>query len=189
LVCSIQNLPIFTAMKKNKLRLISLFTFILMFLLVKSFYAQQNKLPSVNLKTPDGKSIDSRTISGNGKPLLMVFWKTTEPRSCENLKSLHEVFKDSLMPKNIKMVAICVDETGSSSHIKPYLAGQAIDIDVYIDTNGDFRRAMGVSAPYTIIFDHKMSVFCQHRGYCTGNQELVCQEINKCLDLLPKEIR
>lgn len=172
-------------MKKNKLRLISLFTFIMMFLLVKSFYAQQNKLPSVILKTLDGKSIDSRTISGNGKPLLMVFWKTTERLSCENLKSLHEVYKDSLMPKNIKMVAICVDEAGSTGHIKPYLAGQAIEIDVYIDVNGDFRRAMGVSAPYTIIFDHKMDIFCRQRGYCTGNQELVCQKINKCMNLLP----
>jgi cytochrome c biogenesis protein CcmG, thiol:disulfide interchange protein DsbE len=171
-------------MKKNIFELLRLFGFLIMMLLLKSSFAQENKLPSITLKTLEGKSIDSRTISGSGKPLLMVFWKTSEPRSCENLLSLYEVFTDSLLPEGIKMVAICVDETGASSHIKPFLAGKAIDIDVYIDTNGDFRRALGVTAPYTIIFDHKMNIFCQHRGYCIGNQELVCQEINKCLKLL-----
>jgi cytochrome c biogenesis protein CcmG/thiol:disulfide interchange protein DsbE len=172
---------------KAKIMIISKLIFLFVFLLsIKISLAQKNSLPSTKLKTLDGRTIDSRSISGNGQPLLMVFWKTTDSRSCENLKSLHEVYRDSLLPKKIKMVAICVDESGSSAHIKPYLAGQTIEIDVYIDINGDFRRAMGVTAPYTIIFDHKMDIFCQQRGYCTGNQELVCQEINKCLDLLPK---
>ncbi|MDO8898356.1 MAG: TlpA disulfide reductase family protein [Bacteroidales bacterium] len=174
---------------KTNLRIIGRLVLLFIFMLsIRISLAQKNSLPSTKLKTLDGRTIDSRSISGNGQPLLMVFWKTSESRSCENLKSLHEVYRDSLLPKKIKMVAICVDEAGSTAQIKPYLAGQAIEIDVYIDINGDFRRAMGVTAPYTIVFDHKMDIFCQQRGYCTGNQELVCKEIEKCLNLLPKVI-
>jgi hypothetical protein len=40
---------------------------------------------------------------------------------------------------------------------------------------------MGVSVPYTILFDQEMNIYCQQRGYCIGNDEILCQQIDNCL--------
>jgi hypothetical protein len=143
--------------------------------------AQQNILPAVSLQTLEGNYINANTISGNGQPLILVFWDLDDNKSCENLKTLHEVYYDSLLFKKVKMVAICAGVTGANTKIKPYVASNNLTIEVYLDFNGDFRRAMGVSAPHTILYDKDMNVFCQQKGYCIGNQELLCQEIQKCL--------
>lgn len=146
--------------------------------------AQQNILPAVSLQTLEGKFINANTISGNGQPLILIFWDINDNKSCENLKTLHEVHYDSLLFKKVKLVAICAGVTGANTKIKPYVASNNLLIEVYLDINGDFRRAMGVSAPHTILYDKEMNVFCQQKGYCVGNQELLCQEIRKCLSTI-----
>lgn len=143
--------------------------------------AQQNMLPAVSLQTLEGNFINANSISGNGQPLILVFWDFDDNKSCENLKTLHEVYHDSLLFKKVRMVAICTGVTGANTKIRPYVASNGLLIKVYLDMNGDFRRAMGVSAPHTILYDKEMNVFCQQKGYCVGNQELLCQEIRKCL--------
>jgi hypothetical protein len=138
-------------------------------------------LPSVRLQTLEGNFINANTISGDGQPLILVFWDLNDHKSCENLKTLHEIYNDSLLSKKVKMVTICAGVTGANTKIKPFVASNNLTIEVYLDSNGDFRRAIGVSAPHTILYDSQMNVFCQQKGYCVGNQELLCQEIRKCL--------
>ena len=78
-------------------------------------------------------------------------------------------------------IAICEDEGGAFHFIESFVASRSIDIEVYIDKNGDFRRAMGVTVPHTILFDSQMSIHCRQQGYCAGNDGIVCNEIRKCL--------
>jgi len=94
---------------------------------------------------------------------------------------LYSVYNDSLAKKNVKIVAICIDETGTSSSLLPYLKSNELELDVYIDVNGEFKRIMGVTVPFTILFDQNMKVYCQQRGYCIGSDKFLCEKINACL--------
>jgi len=88
-----------------------------------------------------------------------------------------------LKDKGVKLIAICVDCRGTWSYLKPFVQGKAWDFDVYIDVNGDFKRAMGVTdAPYTLLLDKNQKVVCRSAGYCSGNEEFVCQKILHCLE-------
>ncbi len=51
----------------------------------------------------------------------------------------------SYQEKGVKFVAICVDCTGRIDHVKPIVYGQNIEMEVYVDRNGDLKRAMNVS--------------------------------------------
>lgn len=148
-----------------------------------SLNAQISKLPSVDIFTLDGNKIDASTISNHDMPMILVFFKTYDNKCCENLFSICEAHEELLADQGVKMIAVCIDCIGKVNHVKPFVYGHGLNIEVYVDENGDLKRAMGIpNAPYTILYDQKMEVYCKYDGYCTGNQEMVCKKMNDCLN-------
>ncbi len=145
--------------------------------------AQLLAAPPAELKTPDGISISSDAILTPGASVMLVFWKSTSNQCCENLESLQSAWLDSLENKGVKMIAICVDCSGSWSHVKPMIMGRNWSFDTYIDVNGDFKRALGVNAlPCTILYDENLHQLCRQNGFCPGSGELICEKIISHLD-------
>ena len=55
--------------------------------------------------------------------------------------------------------------------VKPYVDGQAWDYEVYIDPNGDFRRAMNVqNVPHTFLVNGEGKIIWQHNSYSEGDE-------------------
>lgn len=151
-------------------------------LIFSAGHSQKQTLPDVNLYTLDGIQVNASEISNNDKPMVMVFWKTNEKNCCNQLNMINDVYQDFFEPKEVKVVAICIDCKGSIQHIKPFVFGHNLDFEVYIDKNGDFRRSMNVSqVPFTILYDDKMEVYCQYVGYCNGSEDFLCKKIENCL--------
>ena len=145
--------------------------------------AQTNMLPTVDIYTLEGIRINTNQISNNQMPMILVFFKTYDNKCCENLFSICDAHKEMLADKGVKMIAICIDCVGKTEHVKPFVYGHGLDIEVYVDKNGDLKRAMGIpDAPYTILYDQQMEVYCKYDGYCAGNQEVVCKKMNECLN-------
>jgi peroxiredoxin len=151
---------------------------ILLFWAGNLLLAQNNKLPATDLKTLNGTPISTAEIFETGNTTLLVFWKSTSGKCCENLEDLQNSWTESLEEKGVKMIAICVDCSGAWSHVKPLVAAKGWDFDTYIDVNGDFKRAMGVSiAPCTILLDKNLDQICRQNGFCAGSGEILCEII------------
>ena len=149
--------------------------------------AQGTGLPDVPLFTLDGTEISTSSIKNDGMPMIMTFWKTYENDCCDQLIQLCNVYNQILKHQGVKMVAVCIDGKGCSQHVKPFVNGHDINIDVYIDKNGDLKRAMGVSdAPYNVLFDQDMKIYCRHAGSCSSIEDMVCQKVNECLAAMNK---
>jgi hypothetical protein len=150
--------------------------------------AQSTRLPDVPLFTLEGKEISARDISNEGMPMIMTFWKTTKNDCCDQLIQLNDAYQKILKYKGVKMIAICIDCTGSTQHVKPYVYGHNLDLEVYVDKNGEFKRAIGISdAPYTILFNQQMEFYCKQSGYCGNIEELVCEKVNECLTAMNEQ--
>lgn len=162
-----------------------IFSLILAMLTSAIALGQIKQLPDVTLYTMDGIAISASKITNDSMPMLMCFWKTYDNECCEQLEQLYNAYDQSLRPKGVKMVAICIDGGGGIQHVKPFIYGHDFDLEVYIDKNGDFKRVMGiVEAPYNILFDQYMSIYCRHSGPCGSIEEMACQKINECLALM-----
>ncbi len=149
-----------------------------------SAFSQKSGLPNVDVYTLEGRSISAEIINNDGKPLLVVFWKTNDKDCLEQISMFNEIYNDSLKTKGVKFVAICVNCTGNLYHIKPFVYGHDFNFEVYVDKNGDLKRAMAVpELPFTILFDQNMKVFSQHIGYCRGDENLICSIVDKCLEM------
>jgi len=165
-----------------KPKVLTIATGLFLFLFFSSS-AQINKFPNADLYNLNGKKIDAATISNENMPMLLVFFKTNDNKCRENLFQICDAHEEVLVKKGVKVVAVCVDCSGRVEHVKPFIYGHDLDVEVYVDKNGSFKRAMGIAdVPCTILYDHQMKIYCKHVGYCAGTEELVCEKVNECLD-------
>lgn len=140
------------------------------------------QLPSVDIYSLEGRIVNASTINNDSMPIVVVFFKTNEQKCCQQLISICEKQKDDFSDKDIKVIGICLDCNGDIARVKPFVYGHDLQIDVYVDKNGDLRRSMGINVfPYTIIYDKNREVICKYAGYCVNSDNLIADKLTECL--------
>jgi len=142
--------------------------------------AQNRTLPSVDVKTLDGGSINITAIENNGKPIVISFWATWCKPCKKELNTIAEVYEDWQDETGVKLVAISIDNSRSMAKVAPYVNASDWDYEVYIDPNGDLKRAMGISTvPHTFLLNSKKEIVWQHKGYVDGDEDELLEQIEK----------
>jgi len=137
-------------------------------------------IPSVDLKTTDGKTINSSTFSNNGKPIVINFWATWCKPCVLELSNMDELYDTWVKETGVKVIAISIDDTRSMSRVAPFVSGKGWKYEVYIDPNSDFKRAMNVpNVPHTFLIDGKGNVVWQHTSYADGDEVELYELIKK----------
>jgi thiol-disulfide isomerase/thioredoxin len=67
-----------------------------------------NKLPSVNVKTLDGKTFNTSEISNNGKPILIAFWALWCKPCKKELDAYNELYEEWQDETGVKIVAVSI---------------------------------------------------------------------------------
>ena len=142
--------------------------------------AQNRALPSVDLKTLDGGNFNIAEIENNGKPIVLNFWATWCKPCKKELNTIAEVYEDWQDETGVKIVAVSIDNARSMSKVTPYVNASDWDYEVYIDPNGDLKRAMGISTvPHTFLLNGKKEIIWQHKGYVDGDEDELFEQIKK----------
>ena len=64
--------------------------------------------------------------------------------------------------------------------VAPYINASDWEYEIYLDPNGDFKRAMGVSTiPHTFLLNENKEIVWQHQGYIDGDEEKLFEQIQK----------
>lgn len=143
-------------------------------------FAQNRNLPSVEVKTLDGDAFNIQQIENKGNPIVISFWATWCKPCKKELNNIAEVYGDWQDETQVKLVAISIDDTRSMSKVAPYVNSSDWDYEVYLDPNGDMKRAMGVSTvPHTFLLNGQNEIVWQHRGYVEGDEEELLEQIKK----------
>ncbi|MFA6401572.1 MAG: TlpA disulfide reductase family protein [Salinivirgaceae bacterium] len=154
-------------------------------LFVMAFYFGFSQLgtqtiPSVDLKTTDGKTINSSTFSNNGKPMVINFWATWCKPCVLELSNMDELYDTWVKETGVKVIAISIDDTRSMSRVAPFVSGKGWKYEIYVDPNSDFKRAMNVpNVPHTFLIDGKGNVVWQHTSYADGDEVELYELIKK----------
>ena len=155
-----------------------------MLLAVFSFFSfmtsDQGTFPSVELKSLNGKSVDSRDFSNNGKPVVIALWAVWCKHCHEELSIINDEHSDWLEQNEIKVIAISIDDSRNSRKVKPFVVSQGWDFEVYLDLNSDLKRALGVnSLPYIAVLDKNMEIVYQRHSYLEGDEEELIELLKK----------
>ena len=164
------------------MRAITLIFTSILFSLSTSLSAQtaDKGIPSTMIKNLDGTSFNTGDIDNDGKPIIINFWATWCSPCKRELNNITELYDDWVDETGVKLVAISIDDTRNMGKVAPYVNGKGWEYDVYIDPNGDFKRALGVNnVPHTFLVDGNGKIVWQHNSYNEGDEYELYELVQK----------
>ncbi|MDD6752360.1 MAG: TlpA disulfide reductase family protein [Prevotella sp.] len=142
-----------------------------------SLFAQ---LPSVKLKTLDGKTVDTSELSNDGKPFVISFFATWCKPCNRELKAIHEQYADWQEETGMKVIAISIDQAQNIHKVKPLVDGEEWEYEILLDPNSEFRRAMGVQMiPHVFIIGGDGKIVESRSGYTDGGENHLIEKIRE----------
>ena len=158
----------------------TLLTFLTAIPTITFCFSQTKSLPNVDLKTLDGSKFNITEIENDGSPIVISFWATWCKPCKKELNNIAEIYEDWQDETNVKVIAISIDDSRSMSKVNPYVNASDWEYEVYLDTNSDLKRAMGVSTvPHTFLLNAQKEIVWQHKGYIDGDENELYKEIKK----------
>ena len=141
------------------------------------------KLPSVDIKTLDGRNFNTKDISNDGKPVIISLWATWCKPCIAELTAIAEVYDDWVEETGVKLYAISTDDAKSVTRVKPFVNGRAWEYEVLLDQNRDFQRAMSVAdIPFLCILNGDGEIVWQHTSYAPGSENEVYEIVKKLIE-------
>jgi cytochrome c biogenesis protein CcmG/thiol:disulfide interchange protein DsbE len=140
--------------------------------------AQTGSLPAVTVQNINGQKVSTSSWSNGGMPMIINFWATWCAPCKRELNAINDLYPDWQKETGVKLMAVSIDDTRSMNRVKPYVNGQAWDYEVYLDPNGDLKRALNVNnVPHTFLVDGKGQIVWQHNNYEPGDEKELYRQV------------
>lgn len=157
-------------------------TTLLLVLISVVVFAQENTIPSVNLKTLDGKTFNTSSITNDGKPVVISFWATWCKPCIMELAAIAENYEAWQKETGVVLYAVSIDDSKTMSRVAPFVNSKGWEFVVLLDPNGDFKRALNViNVPHTFLVDGNGKIIDQHTSYAQGDEEHLYEKIKACV--------
>lgn len=149
-------------------------------LAILSFGTFAQNVPSVKLKTTDGKTLDTATLVGKGKPVIISFWATWCSPCKRELNVYAEHIEDWAEEFGVEVIAVSIDDQRTVARVAPYINSVEWDYTVLLDPNKDFARAMQViNVPHTFLVDANGKIVWQNNNFSDGDEEEMYEQLKK----------
>ncbi len=147
------------------------------FLTVAGF-SQSKTLPSVNIKTLEGQSINVQTLGQTGKITVISFWATWCSPCKKELDAISEIYEDWQKKYNMELVAISTDDARSAAKVPGVVEAKGWKYRILLDSNKELSIAANIqSVPYTFLLDQKGNIVYEHIGYAPGDEDELEEKI------------
>ena len=154
----------------------------LAFLLTFPLLAIQAQLPAVELKTMDGQTVRTDTLSNNGRPFIIDFFATWCKPCNRELDAIAEVYEDWQAETGVKIYAVSIDQAQNINKVKPLVSNHGWEYDILLDPNSDLKRALGIQMiPFVLVCDGKGNIVYKHNGYTDGAETELIEKVREAM--------
>lgn len=154
--------------------------FILAMLLFAAVESVNAQLPSFKLKTIDGKTIDTQSLSNDGKPFIIDFFATWCKPCNRELSAISEVYDEWQKETGVKLYAVSIDKAQNANKVKPLVNQHGWEYEVILDPNSEFRKSFGGEMiPFVVICDGDGKVVYKHNGYTEGAEQELIEKVRE----------
>lgn len=150
---------------------IQLFTFVFCLFASATVVFAQKSIPSVDIKTLDGKSVNIQQYTQSGKITVLSFWATWCKPCQQELDAIAELYPDWQEKYGVQLVAVTIDTQRALAKVGPMVESKGWEYIILSDPNGAMPAALNFqSIPQTFLLDAKGNVIYEHTGYLPGNE-------------------
>lgn len=137
-------------------------------------------IPAVDVKTSDGKTVNTNTFDNGGKPFVIDFWATWCKPCIQELDAINDQYEEWQKTTGVKVIIISLDDARTMQRVGPFINARGWTYESYIDPNADFKRLMNVNMPpQTFVVNGKKEIVWQHVGFTPGNEDELFEAVQK----------
>ncbi len=127
--------------------------------------------PTINIKTLDGKEINTTTFSKTGKITLVSFFATWCTPCKAELDIVNEVYADWKEKYDMEVVAITIDDARGLAKVPAMVQNKGWEFKVLADSKQELMQALSFQTiPQTFLIDQKGEIVYAHNGYKAGDE-------------------
>ena len=138
-------------------------------------------LPSANVKTMEGQTLNVEELGKTGKITVISFWATW----CSPCKKELDAMKplaDEWKKLGIEIIAVTIDDAQQLAKVKPMVAQKKWTYKILSDQNKDMQRLLSFqSIPQTFVVDKKGNIIYSHNGYTPGDEHELDKKLKNFL--------
>lgn len=140
-------------------------------LLLSLSLSAQKAVPSVQIKTIQGQTFDTRSLAQAGQITVVSFWATWCAPCKKELDAIRDYYPEWKEKYKMRLVAISIDDARTAAKIPAMVEEKEWEYDVLLDANKAFHQAVNAtSVPHTLIIDQEGNIVYEHPGYNPGDE-------------------
>lgn len=132
---------------------------------------KSSTLPSVMVKTIEGKPVNIQDYAKMGKITIISFWATWCGPCIKELDNISDLYAEWQEKYGLQLVAVSIDDARNIPRVPTIVNSKGWEYTILTDENKDLARAMNVNnPPQTILLDEQGNIVYVHNGYVEGNE-------------------
>jgi cytochrome c biogenesis protein CcmG, thiol:disulfide interchange protein DsbE len=136
-----------------------------------------SSIPSADIKTLEGKIVNSRDILNDSVPIILSFWATWCKPCIKELTAINDEMDTWREEVQFRVVAVSIDDARTTNMVKNLVNAKGWDIEVFLDANSDFKKLMNVAQPPHTFIIYKGEVVYQHTSYAEGDEDELFEKL------------
>jgi thiol-disulfide isomerase/thioredoxin len=146
------------------------FTLLMVYFTILS-HANNNPFPSINIKSLDGKAVNTDTYTKSGKITVVSFWATWCTPCKRELDVINEVYADWVEKYGLQLLAITIDDVRGITKVPAMVQSKGWEFTVLADTKQELQQALNFQTiPQTFLLNDKGEIVYSHNGYNPGDE-------------------
>ncbi len=132
----------------------------------------QKAIPSVEIKTLDGKTVNIQKYTHqSGKITILSFWATWCKPCHQELDAVMELYPEWREKYDVQMLAVTVDTQRALAKVGPMVESKGWEYIILSDANQVLQTVLNFqSIPQTFLLDRNGDVIYEHTGYLPGDE-------------------
>ena len=148
-------------------------------ILISTSIFSQKTIPSVNLTTLKGKSVNIEKEISKDKITVLSFWATWCVPCINELDVIMETYEDWQDETGVEIIAISIDDSRTQKRIKPLVNGKDWDYKILIDKNQELKRMLNISVIPHVVILKGSKILYRHTGYAPGAEDELYKKIKE----------